>query len=107
MKSLSARERRRLAVFRNHRRGWWSAWIFIALLWLSLPAEFIANDRPLVVRYRGELFIPVFFDYPETAFAGGEFETTADYRDPFVRQLIQADGWMLWPPIRYSFPTVK
>ena len=98
--------RRRLRNFRANRRGHWSFWIFAALFVLSLFAEFIANDKPILVAYRGELLMPVFATYPETRF-GGDFETEADYRDPFVTELIEAEGWIAWPPIRYSFDTIN
>ncbi len=103
---LSPMTRRRLAAFRANRRGYWSLWVFLALFAVSLFAEFIANDRPLLVAYNGEIFAPVFKDYPETAF-GGDFPTPADYRDPFVAEKIRADGWMVWPPIRFSYATVN
>ena len=83
--------RRRLRNFRANRRGYWSFWIFAVLFVLSLFAEFIANDKPILVAYRGELLMPVFTTYPETRF-GGDFETEADYRDPFVTELIEAEG---------------
>lgn len=98
--------RRRLAAFHANRRGYWSLWVFLALFGVSLFAEFLANDRPLLVSYGGELYAPVFKDYPETAF-GGDFPTPADYRDPFVAEKIRADGWMVWPPIRFSYATVN
>ncbi len=104
--SLSPLARRRLANFRANRRGWWSLWIFALLFTLSAGAELIANDRPLLVSFRGELFVPVLVAYPETDF-GGEFATEADYRDPFVADLIAADGWMLWPPLRYRYDTIN
>ncbi len=103
---LSPLNRRRVASFRANRRAWWSLWTFLALFALTLFAEVIANDRPLVASFRGELHFPTVRDYPETRF-GGEFETAADYRDPFVADLIEADGWMLWPPVRFSFDTVN
>ena len=103
---LNPLNRRRLQNFRANRRGWWSLHIFLLLLLLTLPAEFLANDHPLIVRHGGDTYFPVFVSYPETAY-GGEFETEADYRDPFVRQLIEADGWILWPPIRYSYRTIN
>jgi len=103
---LSPLNRRRLAAFRANRRGYWSLWIFLAVFGLSLLAELIANDKPLVVGFRGELYFPVFVSYPETDF-GGEFETEAVYRDPFVAELIEAEGWMLWPPVRYSYQTIN
>jgi len=98
--------KRRWQSFKANRRGWWSLWIFIFLFFLSLFAEFIANDKPLVVSFQNQLYYPVFVDYPETRF-GGDFETAADYRDPFVAELIEEHGWMLWPPIRYSHDTVN
>ena len=104
--ALSPLNQRRLHSFHANRRGWWSLWIFLLLFGLSLGAEFIANDRPLLVRYDGELYFPVLVDYPETAF-GGDFETSAAYRDPYVAGLIEAKGWMLWPPIRYSYGTIN
>jgi microcin C transport system permease protein len=98
--------RRRWAAFRAHRRGWWSLWIFLALYVLSLGAELIANDKPIVLQYRGELYAPVLFEYPETAF-GGDFETEADYRDPYVQELILAgDGWALWPLVPFAYDTI-
>ena len=97
---------RRFANFRRNRRGFWSLWIFLVLFGLSLFAEFIANDRPLVVSYDGRLYVPVFADYPETTF-GGDLPTAADYRDPYVRQKIEAKGWMVWPPIPFSYQTIN
>ncbi len=97
--------RRRLENFRANRRGYGSLWIFGTLLFISLFAEFIANDRPLLVRYDGGFYAPVLVDYPETEF-GGFLESDADYGDPEVRALIEERGWILWPPIRYSFDTI-
>ena len=80
-------------------------WIFLVLFVLSLFAEFIANDKPLLVKYEGNYYFPVLRSYPETAF-GGIFETEAVYRDPAVKEMIAAkDGWILWPPIRFSYDT--
>lgn len=104
--NLAPITRRRLAAFRANRRGFWSLWVFLALFGVSLFAEFLANDRPLLVSYGGALYAPVFKDYPETTF-GGDFPTPADYRDPFVAEKIRADGWMIWPPIRFSYATVN
>jgi len=95
---------RRLANFRANRRGYWSLWIFLVLFILSLFAEFIANDKPLIVRYDGAIYLPIFSAYPETTF-GGDFETEADYTDPFVVELIEDKGWLLMPLIPYSFDT--
>lgn len=104
--ALSPLARRRLAIFRASRRGYWSFWIFLALFGLSLCAEVIANDRPLIVRYEGRWFFPVFVSYPETAF-GGTLPTSTEFRDPEVVKLIDGKGWMLWPPIRYSYDTIN
>lgn len=103
---LSPLAQRRWRIFRAHRRGWWSLWLFLAFFGVSLFSEFIANDRPLVVSHEGKWFFPVLKDYPETAF-GGEFETWANYRDPYVRELISRSGWAIWPPIRYRYDTIN
>ena len=103
---LDELNRRRLANFRANRRGWWSLWIFLALFGLSLAGELVANDRPVLVRYDGAFYVPFAKAYPETTF-GGEFETAADYRDPEVVALISAKGWILWPPVRFSYRTVN
>jgi microcin C transport system permease protein len=95
-------------IFRQNRRGWWSFWIFLVLFALSLGSELFANSRPLLVRYEGGYYFPAFKFYPETVF-GGDFETEADYRDPFVAQLIEKKGrgWMVWPPVRYDYSTIN
>ena len=103
---ISPITRRRLYNFRANRRGFWSLWIFLILFTLSLFAEFIANDKPLLIRYDGQTYTPIFTVYPETVF-GGEFETQADYRDPYVRDLINQKGWMIWPVIPYSYRTIN
>ena len=102
---LSPLNRRRLENFRRNRRGFWSLWIFLALFAVSLVSEVIANDRPLLVRYEGQLRVPFLVAYPETAF-GGDFETEADYRDPFVRNAIEEKGWIVWPPIPFGHASV-
>lgn len=104
--NLSPITQRRLSQFRANKRGFWSFWIFLALLFICLFAEFIANDKPLIVQFNGNYYFPVFVSYPETEF-GGDFETEAEYRDPFVRELIEGKGWMLWPPIRFSYDTIN
>lgn len=93
-------------TFKRNRRGYWSMWLFALLFILSLGAELIANDKPLIVRFQGTWYFPVFVSYPETTF-GGLFETEANYRDPFVSELIEEQGWMLWPPIHYSYDTIN
>ncbi len=98
--------RRRLRTFRANRRGWCSLWVFVALFGVSLVAELVANDKPLLLRYEGALYVPVLREYPETAF-GGFLPTEADYRDPEVAALIDEKGWMLWPPVRFSYDTVN
>ena len=96
---------RRLANFRANRRGFWSLWIFLALFFLSLFAEFVANDRPLLVWYDGGLYSPVLKDYSETTF-GGEFETGADYTDEYlIEQIKKKDGWIVWPIIPFKHDT--
>ncbi len=102
---LSPIDRRRLANFKANRRGFWALWIFLVLFGLSLFAELIANDKPFLVVHDGEIYLPVFKAYPETAF-GGQLPTEADYTDPYVRELIQDDGWMVEPPIPYNHRTV-
>jgi microcin C transport system permease protein len=100
---ISPLNERRWQIFKAHARGYWSLWIFLVLFGLSLFAEFIANDRPLIVNYEGHYYFPVFKSYPETAF-GGIFETEAVYRDPAVKQMIDdKGGWTLWAPIRFSY----
>ena len=100
---LSPLNQRRWQNFKANRRGYWSLWIFLALFLVTLFAELIANDRPLLIRYEGRLYWPAFVNYSETTF-GGDFETTADYRDPFLQKLItDKGGTMIWPPIRYSY----
>jgi microcin C transport system permease protein len=99
-------QQRRLQNFRKNRRGFWSLWVFLALFGLSLCAELIANDKPLIISYQGELYFPVVEVVPEETF-GGFLPTEADYRDDFVADAIKADGWMIWPPIRFSYNTTN
>jgi len=103
--SLSPINKRRWQNFKANRRGYVSFWLFLVLFVVSLFAEFIANDKPILVRLEGKTFFPVFATYPETAF-GGEFETAAEYRDPYLRKLIaDKGGTIVWPPIHYSYGT--
>jgi microcin C transport system permease protein len=97
---------RRLRNFYANRRGFWSLWIFLAIFILSLFAEFIANDKPFLVKYDGAFYAPVFVDYAETTF-GGDFPTDTDFRDPFIAKQINSKGWMIWPLIRYSYDTIN
>jgi microcin C transport system permease protein len=102
---LSPINRRRWENFKANQRGYWSFWIFLVLFVVSLFAEFIANDKPLLVNFDGKFYMPVFATYAETTF-GGDFETAADYRDPYLQKLIaDKGGYMIWPPIRYSYGT--
>jgi microcin C transport system permease protein len=103
--SLSPINRRRWANFKAHRRGFWSLWVFLILFVLSLFAEFIANDKPFLIKYDGKYYWPAVVTYAETTF-GGDFETAADYRDPYLQKLIaEKGGYMVWPPIHYSYNT--
>jgi microcin C transport system permease protein len=97
---LGPMNRRRFDSFRRNRRGFWSFWLFLAAFVLSSAAELIANDKPLLVDYKGEILYPVFVDYPEDKFGGFLAET--DYRDPVIADEIKAHGWMIWPPIRFG-----
>lgn len=105
MASLTPINQRRLSNFKANRRGYISFWLFVLLLVVTLLAEFIANDKPLLIKYDGGYYTPVIFSYPETQF-GGDFETEAEYSDPEVQELIEEKGWMIWPLIPYSFGTI-
>ncbi|MCO5160840.1 MAG: ABC transporter permease [Mesorhizobium sp.] len=102
---LSPLNQRRWQNFKANRRGYWSFWIFLVLFVLSLGSEFIANDKPVLAYYKGELLVPVLVDYPEEKFGG--FYAVTDYRDPVISDEIEANGWLIWPPIRYSYRTVN
>ena len=102
---LTPINRRRLGIFRHHRRGFWSFLFFMAIFLISLFAEFVANDRPILVSYKGEILMPIFRDYPDETFGG--FMAFADYRYKDTANEINAHGWMLWPPIRFSYRTVN
>lgn len=99
---MSPLNQRRWANFRANRRGYWSAIIFLVLFTLSLFAEFIANDRPLLVQYEGRLFFPVLADYDETEF-GGDLPVAADFKDPLIAGNISERGWAVWPLIPYHY----
>ncbi len=102
---LSPLNKRRWQNFKANRRGYWSLWIFSALFLISLFAEVIANDRPFLIKFDGKLYFPSVVTYSETTF-GGDFETAADYRDPFLQKLIaEKGGSVYWPLIRYSYDT--
>jgi microcin C transport system permease protein len=103
---LSPLNQRRLAIFRAHRRGLWSFRIFASLFLITLFAEFIANDRPLIIHYHGSWYCPVLRDYAEDSFGADLLPLAADYTDPDLEQRINKDGWMIWPPIPFSYATV-
>ncbi len=109
---MSPTNKRRLQVFLANRRGYWSLWLFGVMFFVSLFAELIVNDKPLMVSYEGKLHYPALRQMAglpgiaETGF-GGEFATEAEYRDEFVAELINAKGWMIWPPVRYSYHTIN
>ena len=102
---LSPTNIRRWQNFRANGRGYWALWLFLLLFILSLFAEFLANDRPIVASYKGEILFPVLIDYPEEKFGGFLAET--DYRSSVIADEINANGWMVWPPIRYSYRSVN
>jgi microcin C transport system permease protein len=96
---------RRLRTFKANRRGYWSLWIFSALFVVTLFADVVSNDKPLLIRYDGEFYFPIVQAYPETTF-DGFFETEADYSEAEVQELIEAKGWIVWPINPFSFDTV-
>jgi microcin C transport system permease protein len=102
---VSPINRRRWENFKANRRGYWSLWIFLALFLLSLVGEVIANDKPIIARYKGEFLFPVLVDYPESKFGG--FLAVTDYKDPVNLEEINQNGWMVWPPIRYSYNSIN
>ncbi|MDK4731863.1 ABC transporter permease [Rhizobium sp. CNPSo 3490] len=102
---LSPTNIRRWKNFRANGRGYWSLWLFLLLFVLSLFAEFLANDRPIIASYKGEILFPVLIDYPEEKFGGFLAET--DYRSSVIADEINANGWMIWPPIHYSYRSVN
>ena len=102
---LSPINSRRLEIFKSNRRGYYSFWLFVVLFGVSLCAELIANDKPIVFSYADELYFPIWSGYTESEL-GGVLRTEAEYRDPYVMNLIESDGWAVWPPIRFSFNTI-
>ncbi|WP_027330093.1 ABC transporter permease [Marinimicrobium agarilyticum] len=104
--TLSPLNRERWHRFRNNRRGYWSLWLFLGLFAVSLLSDFIANEKPLLVSYQDSLYFPLWNDYTELEF-GGDFAVAADYRDPYIAELIRDNGWMIWPPIRFNYRTIN
>lgn len=103
--NLSPLNQRRLRNFKTNRRGYISLWLFAILFFVTLFAELISNDRPLLVSYKGELLFPLVNDYPESKFGG--FLPVTKFRDPFIQEEIEGNGWILWAPVRYSYRTVN
>ncbi len=103
---LSRLNQRRLANFRKKRRAVWSLKIFLLLFFVSLFAEVVANDKPIMLKYNESLYFPVFKSYAETTF-GGMFETETDYKDPYISGEINSKGWMIWPPIKFSYESIN
>jgi microcin C transport system permease protein len=93
-------------VFRAHRRGWVSLLIFSLVFLLSMGANFIANDKPLLLDYNGRLYVPAVQQLPEQKFGAQFLPTEADYTNPQVQAAIRAHGWMIWPPIPYRYDTI-
>jgi microcin C transport system permease protein len=102
---LSPLNRRRWHNFKSNRRGFWSLALFLVLFVLSLFAEFIANDKPILLVYKGEVLVPVLVDYPESKFGG--FLATTDYKEPVILDEIEKNGWAIWPPIGYSAHSIN
>jgi len=102
---LSRLNQRRWQLFRANRRGYWSFWVFTVLFLISVFAPFLSNDKPMLVSYKGEWLFPTLVDYPESKFGG--FLARTNFRDPVNQDEINANGWMVWPPIRYSYNTVN
>ena len=103
---MSPITRRRIIQFRANRRGFWSLWIFLGIFLISLFAEGVANDKPLLVIFEDRLYFPVIETVLESEY-GGEFTTEAEYRDDYVRELIENKGSIYWPLIRYSYDTIN
>jgi microcin C transport system permease protein len=103
--NLSPINQRRWNNFRANRRGYWALWIFLSLFTVTLFAELIANDKPLLLRYKGEFLVPVMVDYPEQKFGG--FLAVTDYKDPVILEELSKNGWMIWPPVRYSYSSIN
>lgn len=101
MSRLSPLNQARWARFRHNRRGYWSLWIFLAVFIISLCAELVANDKPLLVHFNDRWYVPALVNYSESDF-GGPFATNAEYQDPWLRQQLDEHGWVLWPPVRFG-----
>ncbi len=104
-KNITPITSRRLNNFKKNRRAFYSLRIFILLFLMSLFSEILINDKPVVAYYKGEILMPVIIDYPEEKFGG--FLAVTDYRDPFISDEIEANGWILWPLVRYNYKTIN
>lgn len=104
--TLTPINQRRFTRFKSNKRGWYSLWIFLFLFFVTLFAELLANDNPLLIKFNDQYYVPVLNVYSEQEF-GGDFPTEADYRDQYVIDLIQENGWLLYPPIRFSYDTIN
>ena len=102
---LSPINQRRWQNFKANRRGYWSLIVFLVLFLLSLVAELIANDRPILLRYKGETLFPILVDYPESKFGG--FLAVTEYKDPVILAEISKNGFAIWPPISYSYHSIN
>ena len=102
---LSPLNQRRFKNFKLNKRGWYSFWIFSFFFMISLSADFISNDKPLLIKFNQNYYFPILQKLPETFF-GGDFETEADYRDPYVKKLIKNEGWIIMPLIPYYYNTI-
>ena len=96
----------RWARFRHNTRGFWSLWIFVVLMVMALLSNVIANEKPLLVRYQGQFYLPFMIDYSESTF-GGEMQTVTDYQDPFVIKQLESHGWVMWAPLRQSYNSIN
>lgn len=98
---------RRWKQFKANKRGSYSFWLFLILFLVTSCAEFIANDKPILIHVGGRFYTPVFTTYAETEF-GGDFDTEARYRDPYLKKLIEdKGGWMIWPLVPFSYNTIN
>jgi len=103
---ISNINQRRMNNFAQNKRALFSFYILAFTFLITLFAEFIANDKPIILSYKNQLYFPVVQNYAETTF-GGEFETEADYKDPYIAEKIQANGWMIWPLIKYNHHSIS
>lgn len=103
---MNERTKQRWNKFKANRRGFYAFIVFCVVLALTSMADFIANDKPIVVHYDGKWYFPIFRQYPETTF-GGTFKTMADYKDPYLQKKINEKGFFIMPPIQYSYDTIN